>query len=225
MGPAVMTSGHLSGTITSERPLVLGSQSPRRSEILRGLGLPLVVRPADADESRAPGEPAEAYVARVAGLKLKAVAERLTHEAAFAFAGVLVADTTVVVDGDILGKPEGQSGAVRMLERITGRAHRVLTHYAIALGDAPGVAALARTVESEVHMRAADAEEIRRYAATGEGLDKAGSYAVQGIGAFLVERIVGSYTNVVGLPACELVTDLKKLGLLAAFPGQELGAR
>jgi septum formation protein len=220
-----MTSGQPSGTITSDRPLVLGSQSPRRSEILRGLGLPLLVRPADADESRAPGEPAEDYVARVARLKLEAVAGRLASEAAFEFAAVLVADTTVVVDGDILGKPEGRAGAVRMLERITGRAHRVLTHYALSLSASPGVVALARTVESEVHMRAADTEEICRYADTGEGLDKAGAYAVQGIGAFLVERIVGSYTNVVGLPACELVTDLKKLGLLEAFPGGELGAR
>lgn len=216
-----MTSALGSGPIRKDRPLVLGSQSPRRSEILRGLGVSLLVRPADADESRLPGEPAEQYVERVARAKLVAVAERLENEGTGDFSAILVADTTVVVDGDVLGKPEGHAGAVEMLNRITGRSHRVLTHYALSVAADPRRAALSRTVESEVHMRAADEDEIRRYAATGEGLDKAGAYAVQGIGAFLVERIVGSYTNVVGLPACELVVDLKSLGLLADFPTLE----
>lgn len=214
-----MSRGPHPRKITPESPLVLGSQSPRRSEILRGLGIPILVRSAEADESRRSDELAEAYVARVAALKLAAVAERLLREGEAAHAAaVLVADTIVVVDGDILGKPVDRVDAARMLERITGRSHRVLTHYAVALGEAPGGGVLSRTVESEVFMREASAEEIRRYADTGEGLDKAGSYAVQGIGAFLVERIEGSYTNVVGLPACELIVDLNALGLLSEFP-------
>jgi septum formation protein len=94
----------------------------------------------------------------------------------------------------------------------------VFTRYAVASADAPETRRVCRTVESKVTMRAASREELRRYAATGEGLDKAGAYAVQGIGSFLVERIDGSYSNVVGLPACELVSDLKSLGLLGEFP-------
>ncbi len=220
-----MTARQSSLEITPECPLVLGSQSPRRSEILRGLGVPIVVRPADADESRHPGEASEAYVARVAGLKLVAVAERLASEGMTGFAGIVVADTTVVVDGDVLGKPADADDAVRMLERITGRAHRVLTHYAISRGDDPSRVALSRTVRSDVFMRAASASEIRSYADTGEGLDKAGAYAVQGIGAFLVEKISGSYSNVVGLPACELIVDLTSLGLLTTFPPKKSNAR
>jgi septum formation protein len=101
--------------------------------------------------------------------------------------------------------------------RIVGRTHRVFTRYAIthADGTAP---ARARTVESAVTMRSASNEEVARYAATGEGLDKAGAYAAQGIGAFLIERIDGSYSNVIGLPICEVVVDLTSMGLLAAFP-------
>jgi septum formation protein len=94
----------------------------------------------------------------------------------------------------------------------------VYTRYAIARSPDLATLAVARTVESRVTMRAASAEELGRYAATGEGLDKAGAYAVQGIGAFLVERIDGSYSNVVGLPACEVVVDLLRVGLLEQFP-------
>jgi septum formation protein len=124
----------------------------------------------------------------------------------------------VVIDGDILGKPEGASGAVRLLERIVGRTHTVYTRYALSLASAPAVAAAARTVATDVTLRPASTDELARYAASGEGLDKAGAYAAQGLGAFLIERIVGSYSNVVGLPACEVVLDLRELGLLGPFP-------
>lgn len=194
--------------------MVLGSASPRRREILSGLGLPLRVEPADIPEHVAIGEGPLDYVARIVGEKLNAVAARLSGPSA----GVLVADTVVVIDGDVLNKPEGVAGAVRLLERIVGRTHTVYTRYAISVAGAPAVAAVSRTVATEVTLRPASSDELARYAASGEGLDKAGAYAAQGLGAFLIERIAGSFSNVVGLPACEVVLDLRALGLLGPFP-------
>ncbi|MET0595801.1 MAG: Maf family protein, partial [Polyangiaceae bacterium] len=156
---------------------------------------------------------------------------------------LLVADTVVLVDDAILGKPANDQDATSMLSRLSGRVHEVRTRFAI--GAAPGILASisgvhdtsasksataqatsartiaplhAETVSTVVHFRPLDDDEIRRYVATGEGMDKAGSYAVQGIGSFAVERIEGSYANVVGLPVCEVVMALKRLGLLHAFP-------
>jgi septum formation protein len=194
-------------------PLILGSASPRRREILSGLGLTLVVLPADIDESVRAGESPAAYLERIVQEKLEAVTSRLGAQPA---AAVLVADTSVIIDGDILGKPSDSADAVRLLTRLCGRVHRVHTRYAIGRPD--GALAVARTVTTEVTLRAASADEIERYARSGEGLDKAGAYAAQGIGSFLVERVNGSYTNVVGLPACEVVLDLKQHGMLGPFP-------
>jgi septum formation protein len=129
---------------------------------------------------------------------------------------VLVADTSVTLDGEILGKPLDAADAERMLSTLCGREHRVLTRYALCLTD--GSLQRTRTVATRVWLRTASLAEIRGYARTGEGLDKAGAYAVQGHGAFLVERIDGSYTNVVGLPACEVVLDLGASGLLGPYP-------
>jgi septum formation protein len=131
---------------------------------------------------------------------------------------VLVADTIVVLAGAILGKPVDVADARRLLERLAGRTHVVYTRYAIARADAPLVPVAARTVQSSVTLRAASGAELEAYARTGEGLDKAGAYAIQGVGAFLIERIEGSYTNVVGLPACEVVMDLLDARLLERFP-------
>jgi septum formation protein len=200
--------------IGSGMPLVLGSASPRRKDILSGLGIPIRVEPADIPEHALPGELPLDYVQRIVAEKLAAVAARVCGP----LSGVLVADTVVVIGGAILGKPEGVAGAVRLLEQIVGKTHTVYTRYAISLADAPSVIRVARTVATEVSLRAASADEIARYAASGEGLDKAGAYAAQGLGAFLIERIVGSYSNVVGLPACEVVLDLRELGLLEHFP-------
>jgi septum formation protein len=194
-------------------PLILGSASPRRRDILSGLGIPITVLPADVDESLAPAEEPLAYVERVVAAKLAAVAARASRPQA---AGMLVADTIVVLDGQVLGKPADVSDAERLLGRLAGREHRVHTRYAIALPD--GEMLLARTVASDVRLLAASPETLAGYARTGEGLDKAGAYAVQGIGAFLVESIHGSYSNVVGLPACEVVQDLLATGLLERFP-------
>lgn len=198
--------------IDAEHPLVLGSGSPRRREMLSALRLPFQVLAADINEDRRPDEPPLDYLTRIAAEKLDGVRARLGEAP---HAAILVADTTVVIDGDVLGKPTDVADAARLFSRIAGRVHQVFTRYAIGLPDHEGVR-LARTVETRVHIRAADADEIRAYAATGEGLDKAGAYAAQGIGTFFIERVEGSYSNVVGLPACEVLTDLRALGLLGA---------
>ncbi len=200
--------------ISAEQPLLLGSASPRRRDILIGLGLAIRIEPADIAEHVLPGELPLDYVTRIVRGKLEAVGER----ASAPFAAALVADTVVVIDGAILGKPTDVADAERLLRLIVGRTHTVYTRYALSLPSAPREVRRARTVATEVTLRAASDEEITRYAASGEGLDKAGAYAAQGLGTFLIERIVGSYSNVVGLPACEVVLDLRALGLLGPFP-------
>jgi septum formation protein len=200
--------------ISAETPLLLGSASPRRRDILQGLGLRIRVAPADIPEHVLAAEAPLAYISRIVQEKLAAVAARAEPP----FAGVLVADTVVVIDGEVLGKPLDVADAERLLQRIAGRTHTVYTRYALSVASAPEIIRAARTVATEVSLRAASDQELARYAASGEGLDKAGAYAAQGLGAFLIERIVGSYSNVVGLPACEVVLDLRALGLLENFP-------
>lgn len=205
-------------------PLLLGSASPRRRDILRALGLPFVALAADIVEDAHDGEAPPAYLERIAAAKLDAIWARLERQGAPSdapggVAAVLVADTTVVIDGAIVGKPSDIADAVAILSRLVGRDHEVLTRYLIARAERSGSGPLAaRTVQTTVRLRAATPAEVLAYARTGEGLDKAGAYAAQGIGAFLVERVTGSYTNVVGLPACEVVSDLGRLGLVGAYP-------
>jgi septum formation protein len=205
---------HVPALISEQHPLILGSASPRRRELLKGLGIAHLVRVVDLNEDPRPQELAEQYVQRIALDKLSAVQQLVSREA-LVHAAIVVADTTVVVDHAVLGKPTDIADALRLLKLIAGRVHQVLTRYAIALPDG---ATLARTVSSEVTLRAASLQELQRYAASGEGLDKAGAYAVQGLGAFLVRSITGSWSNVVGLPVCELVEDLVALGVLGPFP-------
>jgi septum formation protein len=154
------------------------------------LGLRFSVRPADVDETPLPGEAPDAYVLRLAAEKARALAR--PGELA------LGADTTVVIDGDILGKPEDFADACRMLGRIAGREHVVFT--GVGLWDADRAVQASAVATSRVRMAAMGEEEIRWYAATGEPMDKAGAYAVQGVGAVFVEEVQGNYTNVVGLP-------------------------
>lgn len=201
--------------ITSSHPILLGSASPRRRDILHGLGLPFVVRPADTPELERAGDTPDTFLERVVTEKLRGAE---TKRGAEAFACVLVADTIVVLDDQILGKPTDTADATRLVGSLVGRTHRVHTRFAFSWVTAAGPEEQALTVVSEVRMRSATHAEVVRYAHTGEGLDKAGAYAVQGLGAFLVERIAGSYTNVVGLPACELVSELTRAGLLVEFP-------
>lgn len=169
--------------------LILASASPRRRDLLSGLGVRFSVRPVDVDETPRPGEEPRGYVLRLA--REKAAARAAPGEL------VLAADTSVVLDGEILGKPVDAADARRMLSRLAGREHTVLTGAALleaGRGDASAVE------ESRVRIAALSDEELRWYVATGETLDKAGSYAVQGLGAMFVEAVYGDYTNVVGLP-------------------------
>ena len=191
--------------------LLLGSGSPRRREILANLGIPFVVQVAAADETTRAGEGPTAYLERVVLAKLAAVSGAFggTSDAA----AVLVADTSVIDDGAILGKPESIDDAERMIARLAGRTHEVWTRFAIGTPESVARVLHAETVVTRVTFRALTASRVRAYAESGEGMDKAGAYAAQGLGAGIVSRIDGSYTNVVGLPACELMIALEGLGL------------
>ncbi len=194
-------------------PIVLASASPRRREILTTLGVPFDVRPADADESVLVGESAAAYVERIARAKARIVRGALGEDASRCV--VLAADTTVVVDGDILAKPEDDSDAVSMITRLQGRSHEVLTGVCSVAVDGTERAAVVRTV---VQMRALDADAVRRYVATGEGRDKAGAYGAQGIASGFVTAIEGSFLNVIGLPAVETLALLEAAGGVIEWP-------
>jgi septum formation protein len=188
---------------------LLGSGSPRRRELLGAAGLPLCVRaPGELDESVRPGEDLDGYLARVVALKL-AAASRSPERARCAAA--LVADTVVVLEGEILGKPRDDAYARAMVRRLAGREHLVATRFALEAGGVGHE----ETVRTRVWFRALTGAQIDGYVATGEGRDKAGAYAIQGIGAGIVARIDGSHTNVIGLPLSEVVTALERLGLLA----------
>ena len=202
----------------ASRLILLGSGSPRRREILGNLRVPFVVYVAPADESTLPGEVPEAYLERVVLAKLAAVT------AAFApgsdvpaevrvTSAVLVADTSVIEGGDILGKPGDVAEAEAMIARLAGRTHEVWTRFVLGSPAVAPEILHAATVVTRVTFRALAAAQVRAYAESGEGSDKAGGYAVQGLGAGLVSRIEGSYTNVVGLPACEVLVALEGLGL------------
>jgi len=200
------------------RPLGLGSASPRRRAVLEGVGILVRVVSAPVDEDPSADETPAAYLERIVLAKLHAAARA---SRGVYVSGLLVADTIVLVDGRILGKPSGVEEATRMLSSLSGRSHEVRTRFALgsaANGEPPAALLWAETVVTTVWFRALDADEIARYAATGEGLDKAGAYGIQGIGAFAVARIDGSYANVVGLPICEVVVALKHVGLIGPFP-------
>lgn len=170
--------------------LVLASGSPRRAELLARAGYRFEVVPPDVDERRQAGETPRDYVARLAAEKAAAVAPRYPQRV------VLAADTTVVVDATVLGKPRGPDEAAAMLRRLSGRAHRVLTGVAVRRGGAC-VSAVETTA---VHLAALDEALIAWYVATGEPSDKAGAYGMQGIASRFVTRVEGSCSNVVGLP-------------------------
>ena len=188
------------------RPLVLGSNSPRRRDLLAEAGFAFEIAEPAVDESALPGESAETLARRLALDKARVVAARFPAEAC-----VLAADTLVVVDADVLGKPRDADDAVEMMLRIQGRTHRVLTGYALivrALGvEERGV------VESEVRMHPVDRATARAYALSGEPLDKAGGYGAQGHGGRFVAEIRGSRTNVIGLPMETVVARLARLGV------------
>jgi septum formation protein len=184
--------------------VLLASASPRRKSLLEALGMKVSVRPVDIDESERPGEGAAAYLARVVDAKLAAAR-------AFSLEGhdaLLVADTTVDLDGALLHKPEDDEDARRIFRTLSGRTHVVTTRFAAHTqqGDTH-----VESVATRVVFRPIDEDEIEAYVATGEGRDKAGGYAIQGGGAAFISRIEGSYGAVVGLPSCEVVVALRRL--------------
>lgn len=207
------------GAYRALAPIVLASGSPRRRELLCSLGLDFEVCPSNAPEPPpAPGEAPDAYARRMAQVKTMEVAVLYPESV------VLGADTIVVRNGGagpaaVLGKPAGASreeadaDALAMLTSLSGRAHHVVTGCCLALPGKPVPVVL--SVSTEVQMRASSEAELRAYIATGEPHDKAGAYAIQGQGAFLVTRVDGSYTNVVGLPVTEIAELLLDAGVIA----------
>jgi septum formation protein len=193
--------------------ILLASASPRRSELLRQIGVDHVVRPIEIDESTLPGEAPAAYVLRLADAKARALRDRLPKEER---RPILAADTTVALDGAILGKPRDAGEARSMLERLSGRTHQVHTAVSV-LHEA---VASARLSTSDVTLRPLSSREIDWYWRTGEPLDKAGAYAVQGHAAVFIRHISGSYSGVMGLPLFETWELLAPLiGLMQESPG------
>ena len=180
--------------------LILASASPRRAELLRAAGFDCDVVAANVDESIRPGESASAYVRRLAGEKSAAVAARQDVL-------VLAADTAVVVDGDILGKPRDDEEAAAMLRRLSGRRHEVLTGISLRQNSRE----VGRVETTAVFFSPLSEDDVTWYVASGEGRDKAGAYAIQGLASRFIPRIEGSYSNVVGLPVAtvfELITEI-----------------
>ena len=189
-------------SLTPAPPLVLASGSPRRAELLARLGVTLDVRPSDVDETPHAGEPPAELVRRLAALK--AMAARAGDDEV-----VVAADTEVVLDDQVLGKPVDRAAAAAMLRRLSGRPHEVLTGVAVRRGPLVHV----EVVRTTVVFRPLTDAEVAWYLDTGEPFDKAGGYGLQGAAAALVARIEGSDTNVIGLPLAETVALLREVGL------------
>jgi len=192
--------------------IVLASASPRRSELLASVGIAFDVVPSGAPEEVLEGESPEEHVVRLSKEKAREVASRPDVPGRW-FVG---SDTVVLRDDSILGKPKDAEDAAAMLRSLAGRVHRVLSGYAVF--DREEGTTVAGCVATTVRFKELTESEIAGYIATGEPMDKAGGYAIQGIGAFMVLAIDGSYTNVVGLPLCEVVEVLERLGAARLFP-------
>jgi len=188
--------------------IYLASASPRRQELLYQLGLEFQVMPSNIQEVRLPGETPRDYVRRVAADKARAVAEQV-RERGLDEQPVLGADTEVVIDGEILGKPRDRRHARRMLAQLAGRSHDVFSALCLLMPDGMQEA----LSESQVTFAPLMADEIERYVATGEADDKAGGYAIQGRAAGYIRRLEGSYSGVMGLPLYELREAMMRAGL------------
>jgi len=188
------------------KPLIyLASASPRRSALLSQIGVPHGARPVHVEESAAAGEAPDCYVQRLARAKAEALWQQLDPVARLP---VLGSDTTVVLDGEILGKPVDRAEGIGMLSRLSGKTHQVYTAVALRHADACEVCLSL----SAVTFRRISVAECEAYWRTGEPIDKAGGYAVQGIGAVFVTRLEGSYSGVMGLPLCETAALLERIG-------------
>lgn len=213
--------------------IILASASPRRKELLERLGFTVKVIPANIDETRLDDETPENFVKRMARTKTLAVVDRMQTtlyptdaegapiRSAYPGRGsdsrwVVGADTIVVVGETVLGKPKDTATAVEMLHQLSGQMHRVITGFCIhdLRKNKEGLQA----VSTDVTFKKLASSEIDKYIAVGESMDKAGSYAIQGVGAYLVDSIVGSYTNVVGLPLCQMVEMMEEMGAHDVLP-------
>ena len=186
--------------------LILASESPRRYELLMQMGLDFEVIPSKIFEGFVQAESPKDHVIRLAEAKAREVASKYPDR------WVVAADTIVCINGSILGKPQGREEAVEMLRRLSGQDHRVLTGFSVChsrRGESDK-----EVVQTVVRMKPLTSAEIDWYVVTGEPYDKAGGYAIQGIGSFMIESIQGSYTNVVGLPLCQLIQMLNRLGAI-----------
>jgi septum formation protein len=189
--------------------VILASQSPRRRELLTLVGIEHAVQPADIDEAYLAGETPRIHCERLAREKAQVVAKR--HWEAL----VIGSDTIVVVDGDVLGKPRDESHAAEMLRRLSGRAHVVITAVAVQWRGAEHSA----VEQVGVTFHELSSDDIRAYVATGEPMDKAGAYGIQGYGATIVQRVDGDYFAVMGLPLQRLVRLMGDLGVRYRFGG------
>jgi septum formation protein len=200
--------------------IYLASRSSRRRELLNQIGVRFETlllrveprRPSDVDESQHQSESADSYVERIAREKAVCGARVLLARSQV-FRPVLAADTVVVVDGEVLGKPTSRTQAAQFLRRLAGRTHQVRTAVALMASSAPNTDPLVATSVSHVKMRSISDEEIESYCASNEPMDKAGGYAIQGKAAIFVERIEGSYSGVVGLPLAETALLLVRAGV------------
>nr|AYC79672.1 septum formation protein Maf [uncultured bacterium] len=203
--------------ISTDYPLIMGSQSPRRLDLLKQCGIPVDVLPIEVDESILPGERPDAMATRLSRQKGAAVLYRMKQlERSTSGRWFLCADTIVHVGGELLGKPRDDDDARRMLRLLSGRTHHVTTGFVVHGPDAFDAPAYAET--TTVTFRALSEVEVQRYVRTHEGTDKAGGYAIQGLAGAFVEKIEGSYANVVGLPIHRVVEVLLKLGALESYP-------
>ncbi len=195
--------------ITKENPLILASVSPRRKRLLKQIGMPFRSIPSYAKEDRVMGDPSA--IACGHALK-KAVAVKAKAPNRW----ILGADTIVFLEESILGKPRDHEAARSMLYRLSGKEHRVITGFCIV--NPSGEPVHSECITTRVRIKTLNDDEISGYISTREPFGKAGAYAVQGIGSFIVEGIAGDYSNVVGLPICALIKTLKGLGALKDFP-------
>lgn len=196
----------MKGPFKTASPIILASGSPRRKELLSDLGLEFTVHPSSAEEP-APdtGELPLDYVRRMAEMKTLDVAKEHAGKT------VLGADTIVVLDNRIMGKPKSKLDALEMLSALSGKTHQVITGFCMVLPDG---STTTKAVSTDVDMRVSTEAELMGYVETGEPMDKAGAYAIQGIGTFLVTAIRGSYTNVVGLPVARVLEMLLSWGVV-----------
>lgn len=184
--------------------IILASKSPRRQELMQLIGLEFQVMTEDVDETMDPSLPLKEEIKRVSGLKAAAVRGACSQEDI-----IIAADTMVAIDNQRLGKPKTEEDAVRMLQMLSGNSHDVITGLTVMQGDHIETA----SVVTQVAFRTLTEEEIRAYVATGEPMDKAGAYAIQGKGSIFVSGLIGDYFNVMGLPLCTLSGLLRKFGI------------